>query len=213
MTARTRTPSQVGRGSRRKGLGYQADIARGVRPWFPEAKSCRDNGFRTPSSSSPDCGDVDLGTPEFFVSAKDDKDGDTCAAWSLGAWLTECQTKAAARGRTGILIQKRRGYADVLDSWCWLNLGDVVEMTGGRPGRWDRPLRMTLRDALAVLADCGLTPAYPANGSESPVDGSRVPALPPQGAEAASVDAGQAPGASPHGSTTRKRPPPARPAG
>lgn len=166
----TRTPSQRSAMSRAKGAKFERRLAVAVKPWFPDARRSRDNGFRSTITSSPDTGDVDLGTPELFVSAKDNHEGDTDSACTVGKWFTECQTKAGALGRAGLLIQKRPNYADPLDSWCWLTLTDLVEMaTGGyalAPAALDVPVRMSLRDVLGQLAANGLTPTIPELGPQ-----------------------------------------------
>jgi hypothetical protein len=160
----TRTPSQRGAWSRAKGAKFERDLARALKPWFPDAKRGRDNGFRSSTGSAPDLGDLDLGTPEFFVSAKADMDGATDAAWSLGAWFLECQAKATRLDRTGVLIQKRPGYGDPLDAWAWVTLTDLVGATGvgvGDTGCNEIPVRLALRDWLVVLERNGLSVAYP----------------------------------------------------
>jgi hypothetical protein len=176
----TRTPSQRSAMSRAKGAKFERRLAVALKPWFPDARRSRDNGFRSSISSSPDLGDVDLGTAEFFVSAKDNHEGDTDSACTVGAWFLECQTKASNLGRSGVLIQKRPGYADPLDSWCWVSLTDLVATTGvalrypayTHP---DIPVRLSLRDWLGVLERNGLSVAYPTLepkiGPESDPDG------------------------------------------
>lgn len=171
----TRTPAQIGRMSRAKGVRFERDLAVALRPWFPDAKRGRDNGFRSATGAAPDLGDLDLGTPEFFVSAKADKDGATDAAWSLGAWFAECQAKASALGRSGLLIQKRPNYADPLDSWVWVQIGDLVETAVGGPvlarlpELYERPARVALRDWLALAARCGMTVADPTEKTGSQI--------------------------------------------
>lgn len=163
----TRTASQRGTWSNAKGAKFERRLAVALKPWFPDARRSRDNGFRSSNSSSPDTGDVDLGTAEFFVSAKDNADGDTDSACTVGAWFAECQAKAAALGRSGVLIQKRRGYADPLDAWAWVTVTDLVEAATGvamlaRDALgYPIPVRLVLRDWAALCARCGLTPADP----------------------------------------------------
>lgn len=174
----TRTASQRGTWSNAKGAKFERRLAVALKPWFPDARRSRDNGFRSAISSSPDTGDVDLGTAEFFVSAKDNADGDTDSACTVGAWFAECQAKATRLGRSGVLIQKRRGYADPLDAWAWVTLADLVGATGVAlryPECNETPVRLSLRDWLAVLERNGLSVAYPTlepkTGPESDSDG------------------------------------------
>lgn len=193
----TRTPSQRSAMSRAKGAKFERRLAVAFRPYFPDARRSRDNGFRSSNGSSPDTGDVDLGTGEFFVSAKDNHEGDTDSACTVGKWFTECQDKAGALGRAGLLIQKRPNYADPLDSWCWLTLTDLIEMTTGgyalAPAALDVPVRMSLRDVLGQLAANGLTPVVPETGPQidaerpDPLAGGALPvtATGPPGAELA----------------------------
>jgi hypothetical protein len=176
MTART--PAQRGAMSRAKGAKFERRLAVALKPWFPDARRSRDNGFRSAISSSPDTGDLDLGTAEFFVSAKDNHEGDTDSACTVGAWFAECQAKATRLDRTGVLIQKRPGYADPLDSWAWVTLADLVATTGlamRYPEHPRVPLRLSLRDWLGILERNGLSVAYPTldpqTGPQIDVDG------------------------------------------
>ena len=155
MTA-AKTPSQRGRFSRNKGARFQRDIAKAIRPWFPDARSGRDNG----SATTSDTGDLAMAGPDLYWSLKDDDAGFSSPPGLIAAWMAEARDKAA--GRLPLLVQKRRGHADPLMSWCWLQLDDLVllrlllDATSDlhRPVRHD-PVRLELGPVLLMLTDNG----------------------------------------------------------
>lgn len=159
MTA-ARTPSQIGRASRAKGGKYQRDVARAIRPWFPDAESGRVNGWRSATHVSADEGDLAKTAPGLFWSLKNVDRAATDPASLILAWMAEAREKAA--GRVALLVQKRSGYADPLASWCWLRLRDLLELSFpesvpfaylGPSG--DEPVRMEFRAVLSLLAAAG----------------------------------------------------------
>jgi len=188
-----RTPAQRAAMSRAKGAKFERDLAVALRPWFPDARRSRDNGFRSAVSSSPDTGDLDLGTPEFWVSAKNNHDGDTDSPSTLGKWFTECQTKAADLGRAGVLIQKRPNWSDPLDSWVWVTVNDLLAVVTGVPTRWgfDVPVRLSLRDWLTEAARTGHTVTDPDEKSSPESDS---PAINSAGRAVPSADGVRPPG-------------------
>lgn len=149
MTART--ASQRAAASRNKGAKFERDVARAIRPWLPEVRRSRDNG----SATTSDTGDLAGAGDGLFWSLKDDAKGDTGAPGVIGGWLAEAIGKSA--GRIPLLVQKRRGHADPLRSWCWLHLDDLVRLTGGKPVSDDAAsaVRMELEPVLALLAAAG----------------------------------------------------------
>ena len=153
-----RTSSQRGRASRNKGASFERALAKALRPWWPEAVRSRDNGFRTATMTAPDSGDLAGTGPGIFWSAKDDLAGDMGKPSVLGAWFAECQAKAEAAGRLGLLVQKRRGHAGPLQAWCWLAVGDLVALSTDAfsdAGQW--PVRVALADLLPVLVEARYT--------------------------------------------------------
>lgn len=145
-----RTPSQVGRASRAKGAAFERAVTNAIRPWFPAVRRSRDNG----STTTTDTGDLADAGP-FWWSLKDDKAGDTSPPGLIDQWMTEAATKGD--GRTPLLVQKRRGHADPLRSWCWLWLDDLAHLLGGPPVSDGAacPVRMELRHVLHLLALLG----------------------------------------------------------
>lgn len=152
MTA-AKTPSQRGRMSRNKGATWERDVARAIKPYFPDVRRSRDNG----SSNTSDTGDLVDAGPGLFWSLKDDKKGDMGTPMILKAWHDEAAAKAG--DRIPLVVQKRRGHTDPLVAWCWLQLTVLVELTapdlpagGWNPSTW---VRMEFRDALDLMTRSG----------------------------------------------------------
>lgn len=157
MTA-AKTPSQRGRASRNKGAAFERAVTTTLRPWFPDVRRSRDNG----STTTTDTGDlVDAGP--FWWSLKDDKSGDLGTPSVLAGWQTEAVTKAGT-ALVPIIVQKRRGHSDVLRSWTWLRLDDLVHFASGldAPTSAQRWTRMELGDVLEILvgANYALDPQH-----------------------------------------------------
>jgi hypothetical protein len=118
-----RTPSQRGAANRRRGNLAELAVAKYLRTvGFPHAERAVRTGYRTPTRTSPDPGDI-AGVPGLVVSVKDAK------TEQLTSWLTEVRVMTAAGGELGLLVHKRRGHADPARWWCWLALGDLMRIT------------------------------------------------------------------------------------
>lgn len=100
-----------GAAPKRKGADAERDVVRFLRRWFPGAD--RAYGAGRPD----DVGDI-IGVPRTCVQVKN-----TCHPDRLGSWLDE--TARQARGRTPVLVIKRRGHTDPAD-WYWLMPGEIV---------------------------------------------------------------------------------------
>lgn len=155
MTA-AKTRSQLGKMSRNKGAAFQKHLARAIRPWYPDARSGRDNG----SAHTTDAGDLAETSPDLYWSLKDDAAGFSSPPGLIAAWMAEAREKA--NGKLPLLVQKRRGHADPLMSWCWLPLDELVHLRHGYrpPQSYDAigqaPVRLELRSVLLMLTDSGL---------------------------------------------------------
>lgn len=157
MTA-AKTAAQRGRASRAKGAKFERDIAKAIRPWFPDARRSRDNG----SSNTSDTGDIAMAGPDLYWSLKDDDKGLTSPPGLIAAWMAEARAKAG--GRVPLLVQKRRGHADPLMSWCWLELDALVSLRfrlrGATPDTYPSvmlaPVRLEFAPVLQMLTDAGL---------------------------------------------------------
>lgn len=150
MTAATRTASQIGRASRNKGAAFERAVATAIRPWFPDVRRSRDNG----SAVTADTGDL-AGTHDgLWWSLKDDAKGDTSPPGLIDRWLDEAVIKS--QGRLPLLVQKRRGHADPLRSWCWLTLDDLTWLAVRDRSVHPSTVRMELCAVLALLASAGL---------------------------------------------------------
>lgn len=152
MTA-AKTASQRGRAARYKGAQWERDVANAIRPWFPDVRRSRDNG----SSATSDTGDLADAGPGLFWSLKDDKKGDMGTPLILKAWQDEAVEKAGQR--VPVIVQKRRGHADPLSAWCWLQLIALLEISCPdppvaiwHPATW---VRLEFRDALALMTGAG----------------------------------------------------------
>lgn len=149
MTA-ARTPSQRGRAARAKGANFERAVATALRPAFPDIRRSRDNG----STTTSDTGDlVDAGP--IWWSLKDDAKGDLGTPSVIDAWQREATEKAG--GLIPVIVQKRRGHADPLRSWCWVTVTHLVDLA-----TWEYVAaadvasacwaRLELRDVVALLA-------------------------------------------------------------
>jgi hypothetical protein len=111
-----KTPAQRGRRNRANGAAYEVKTANYLRTWWPDA-------CRAVRNTTPDPGDVDGTSPSLWWSVKN------CERELINPWFEEMRVKAA--GRIGLLVVRRRGYADPGGWSCWLTLGDFCEIAGG----------------------------------------------------------------------------------
>lgn len=112
MTA-ARTPSQRGRRNRANGAAYEVKLANYLKAFWPDA-------CRAVRNTIPDPGDIDGTSPSLWWSMKN------CADERYPLWFAEMTQKAT--GRIGLLVVRRRGYADPGRWWCWLTLEDFLEI-------------------------------------------------------------------------------------
>lgn len=159
-----RSISQIKRGARAKGLNFQSATARELRPWFPEARSERNNGFRSATHVAADAGDLGGAGDRLFWSLKNVEAATALPSGTILGWLNEAREKG--RGRIPLLVIKRKGHTSPLRSWCWWWLSDLhCAMTGEcyaeRPPHDDVPVMMELQHALQVLVEAGLTDTIP----------------------------------------------------
>lgn len=143
MTVPTaKTARQRGLANRRRGADCERRLAQYLTAWWPDA-------VRAIRATNPDPGDVANTSPGLWWSAKD------CEVERYPAWFTEMAEKA--HGRIGLLVVRRRGYADPGDWWCWILLPDLRDLLGAASDVADVPVRMTLRDVLPLLTAAGYT--------------------------------------------------------
>jgi hypothetical protein len=139
--------STRGRRNRANGAAYERRVANYVKPWWPDA-------VRAVRNTTPDPGDVDGTNAGLWWSVKN------CQTEQMSAWQAEVDAKAG--GRIGLLVVRRRGYADPGRWWCWLHLGDLAELIGRGPaddlaerGAW---VRLELAAVVGLLVAAGLAP-------------------------------------------------------
>ncbi len=109
-----KTRSQLGRRNRANGAAYEVKLANYLKTYWPDA-------CRAVRSTTPDPGDVDGTSPSLWWSMKN------CEGERIDAWFAEMAEKGA--GRIGLLVVRRRGYADPGRWWCWLTVADWLDLT------------------------------------------------------------------------------------
>lgn len=114
--------------SRNKGAKAERDFVAYLRSHgFPEAERSVATGYTTPGRQRPDQGDV-VGTPVAWqVKSYASDASDT----QIGQWLVDAGSQAQALGVPyGLLVVKRNGKANPDQWWCWMHVGDLVELMG-----------------------------------------------------------------------------------
>lgn len=106
------TAAQRGRRNRANGAAYEVKLANYLKAWWPDA-------CRAVRSTHPDPGDIDNTSPSLWWSMKN------VDAEQLNAWFAEMDDKAS--DRIGLLVVRRRGYADPGRWWCWMRTRDVFD--------------------------------------------------------------------------------------
>jgi hypothetical protein len=156
----TRTASEVGAASRRKGVKAERDLARYLRTWWPHAERKADNGWKTTDRESADHGDI-RGTPALVWQLKAAADMNTV---DIEHALGDAEDQAVAAGADyGVLVQRRQGKSDAGRWWAWQRVGDLCHLTSGRKvGRKvfstsgvEAPVRLELRDLVTLLVAGG----------------------------------------------------------
>jgi hypothetical protein len=158
MTAAAKTPSQRGRSNRNRGLNAERDLCKWLRVnGFPGAERAVRTGFRTLDRTSADPGDV-MGSPGIVWSVKD------CAVEQRSVWMAELEAMGDGDTEVYLLVHKRRGHADPGKWWCWLTLGQLVDLAapfrahlGVLPvtGPLAPPVRMELQHVVPLLRASG----------------------------------------------------------
>lgn len=137
----TAEASARGRSNRVKGATGERDVAKWLRPYYPDA-------CRAVRNTDPDPGDIACTSPGLWWSVKN------CKVEQINPWMAEMDVKAV--GRIGLLIVKRAGCADPGRWWCWMLLGHLLGLRENVPG-WapDSPLndavRLELRTVMPLL--------------------------------------------------------------
>jgi hypothetical protein len=143
------TATNRGRSNRRKGHDSERGLARWLRGnGFSGAERAVRAGYRaTDGHIGADPGDI-TGTPGLVWSVKD------CATERIPAWFDELEhMRHTAAADIGLLVVKRRGYADPGRWWCWMWLGDVAALLVDPRGSVPRDVAWTLAPARMELAD------------------------------------------------------------
>jgi len=153
VTAAAKTPSQRGRANRNRGLTAERDLCKWLRSnGFPHAERAVRTGFRTLDRTSADPGDV-MGSPGVVWSVKD------CAVEQRAVWMAELNDMGDGDSEVYLLVHKRRGHADPGRWWCWLQVLDILGLTGTSCDvvipQWNAPIRMELGHVVALLRAAG----------------------------------------------------------
>ena len=151
--------STRGRRNRVKGASCERQVASWLHPWFPEA-------CRAVRNTYPDPGDLDCTAPGLFWSVKN------CRVEKIDAWMGELEEKRG--GRNGLLVVRRVGKSSPGRWWCWLTLGDLMEICSSLYGTTvadllpdsSAPVRMELQDVMPLLVAANYA-AAPKGVSES----------------------------------------------
>lgn len=117
----SKTLSQRNRSNRRKGADVERRLAIYLRGWWPDA-------CRAVRNTHPDPGDIDQTSPSLWWSVKDVADE------RINAWFEELDVKAA--DRIGLIVTRRRGYADPARWWCWMRTRDLLDVLDVVPGQF-----------------------------------------------------------------------------
>lgn len=132
--------SRRGRRNRLNGQFAEREVARWLRPWYPDA-------CRAVRSTDPDPGDVDCTSPGLWWSVKNTQ------VEQINAWMREMDLKRV--DRIGLLVVRRKGHASPGEWWCWLPLWHLSELLDGKPadecGVSDVPVRLELRHVMPLL--------------------------------------------------------------
>jgi hypothetical protein len=135
--------------NRRRGSTAELAVARYLRTaGFPGAERAVRTGYRTPTRTSPDPGDI-AGIPGLVISVKD------AQVERLTSWLTEVRVMTANGGELGLLVHKRRGHANPAVWWCWLRLCDLTALVGHPAPVSAEPVRMELGHLVPHLHAAG----------------------------------------------------------
>lgn len=143
--------STRGRRNRANGASCERDVARWLRPWWPDA-------CRAVRNTAPDPGDLDCTSPGLWWSVKN------CQEERTNAWMAELNDKAGTPGfeRVGLLVVRRKGHASPGEWWCWLRVGDLVHLAGDvsslHADADESPVRMELRHVMPLLVQANYAP-------------------------------------------------------
>lgn len=155
-----RTRAEIGKANSTKGKNDERRVAHYLRfNGFPDAKRTVRAGFRAAGYVSRDEGDI-CGTPGIAWQIKST---DERRWYQIPQWLSEAsEQKMAAGAFVGILVLKRRGYADPSSWWAWLWLNELAALLPGRGGPRSQlvnvphvPVRLQLGDVLPILHHAG----------------------------------------------------------
>lgn len=144
--------STRGRSNRVKGATAERDVARWLKPWFPDA-------CRAVRNTHPDPGDIDCTSPGLFWSVKNTQ------VERITPWVDELGAKGGTR--IGLLVVKRAGRALPGEWWCWLRLADLRALLSGTDLAefvlpelevGFAPVRMELRHLMPLLVASNYAP-------------------------------------------------------
>lgn len=151
-----RTSTQQGRHNRRVGADAERDLARWLRPWWPDARRAVVQGWNAKTAWAADPGDLEGTSPGLWWSVK------ACERERVGEWTAEVETKRS--GRLGLLVTRRNRHPDPGDWWVWLRQDAYAELltarTSGLPAAWADPLPGWVRTEMRCLMPLMVTAGY-----------------------------------------------------
>jgi hypothetical protein len=138
--------SARGRQNRAKGATAERELAKWLRPYWPNARRAVVNGWTSKDASAADPGDLDGTSPDIWWSVKNTQ------VEAITAWFAEIEKKSG--GRLGLLVQKRKGHASPGEWWCWLRMCDLADLLVGAcadDAFSTVPVRMELQHLMPLL--------------------------------------------------------------
>jgi hypothetical protein len=148
-----RTPSEIGRASRRKGIQAERDLAKYLREWWPRAERKTDTGWRSKDRVSEDHGDI-RGTGYLVWQLKNVAD---MSDLDVERALVDAENQAAAAfADYGLLVQRRQGKRDPAHWWAYMRVSDLCSLADKRSRKvhaqsLDAVVRIELHDLVNLL--------------------------------------------------------------
>lgn len=143
--------SRRGRSNRNRGAAAERAVAKWLRAnGFPGAERAVRAAYVGADHVLPDPGDI-TGTPGIVWQIKDSQ------REYINAWLDDTdRQRAQANAKFGLLIVRRRGWADPGQWWCWISLDALTDLVMpselvALPVTGEQPVRLELWVVVQLL--------------------------------------------------------------